>query len=279
MGLIVGSLLLLSAHFTEADSGPLHVLQRGVATILSPLEAAANLALKPVRDVIDWFDETFEARGENDKLEEELAQVREELAATQQATGENEEFRKLLGLDENEVAGFDPPFEPVTARVVTRSATLVNATVGINAGTSDGVEVDDAVIAGDGLVGRISEATPNTAQVQLISDSRNGVSVLVAPDGPQGVVSAEVGDPDDLRLEFFSNDEEVEEGQYLITAGWSNGELSSAYPRGIPVGEITETTLAEEDFQQVTVEPFVDMQDLSFLQVLTGGPERPGVDG
>ena len=76
VALIVTSLVLLSAHFSEADSGPLHAIQRGVATVLSPLESVASEALKPARDLIDWFDETFEARGENDELREELADAR-----------------------------------------------------------------------------------------------------------------------------------------------------------------------------------------------------------
>ena len=32
------------------------------------------------------------------------------------------------------------------------------------------------------------------------------------------------------------------------------------------------------EFQEVTVEPFVDFQELTHVQILTGGPERPGVD-
>jgi cell shape-determining protein MreC len=67
----------------------------------------------------------------------------------------------------------------------------------------------------------------------------------------------------------------------VVTAGWSDPAtgLSSAYPPGIAVGAITETSAADVDFQQVTVEPFVDVQELTFVQVLTGGPKRPGIDG
>ena len=75
--------------------------------------------------------------------------------------------------------------------------------------------------------------TSRSAQVQLITDPRNGVSVAVAePDGPQGIVSATAGDPDELTLEFFSNDDEVSDGQYVVTAGWADPAtgLSSAYP-------------------------------------------------
>jgi rod shape-determining protein MreC len=277
VGLIVGSLVLLSAHFSEADSGPLHVIQRATATVLSPLEVVANEALKPARDAIDWFDETWDARSENDELSAELADARAQLADAKLAASENQDLRGMLGLDQDELAGYG--FKPVTTRVITRTPSLVDATVGVNAGSSDGIEVDDAVVAADGLVGRVTDVTATSAQVQLITDPRNGVSVVVAePNGPQGVVTATAGEPDDLTLEFFSNNDEVEANQYLVTAGWSDGTLSSAYPRGIAVGVITEATTSDADFQQVTVKPFVDMQDLQYVQVLTGGPERPGID-
>lgn len=279
VGLIVGSLILLSAHFSEAESGPLHVIQRGAAAVLSPLEAVANAALKPVRDAIDWFDETWEARGENEDLQEELAEVRTRLAEAETANAENDELRGLLDLDEDELASFG--FKPVTARIVTRTPSLVNATVGVNAGSADGVEVDDAVVAADGLAGRVSQVTSNSAQVQLITDPRNGVSVAVAEaDGPQGILSATAGDPDELTLEFFSNEDEVSADQIVVTAGWYDAAtgLSSFYPRGIAVGVVTESTSGDTDFQQVTVDPFVDFQELTHIQVLTGGPERPGID-
>jgi rod shape-determining protein MreC len=279
VALIVTSLILLSAHFSEAESGPLHAIQRGVATVLSPLESVASEALKPARDLINWFDETFDARGENDELREELAAARAELAGAQKAVGENEQFRAMLGLDRDELAGFDPAYEPVTARVISRSPSVINATLGVNAGSGDGVEVDDPVVSGDGLVGRVAEVTASTSQVQLITDPRNAVSARVLPEGPQGIVEPVAGDPDDLRLDFISDEEDVEEGQMLVTAGWSNGEISSAYPYGIPIGEITETTLGEQDFQRVTVQPFADMRALQYVQLLTAGPDRPGVSG
>lgn len=280
VALIITSLVLLSAHFSEAESGPLHAIQRGVATVLSPLESVASEALKPARDLVDWFDETFEARGENDQLREDLAAARAELAQAQDAVGQNEELQKMLDLnDKIELAGFDPAYKPVAARIINRSPSVINATLGVNAGSGDGVEEDDPVISGDGLVGRVTEVTASTAQVQLITDPRNAVSARVLPDGPQGIVQPVAGDPDDLRLDFITNEQQVEEGQMLVTAGWSNDEISSAYPYGIPIGDITETTLGEQDFQRVTVQPYVDMRELQDVQLLTGGPARPGVSG
>jgi len=278
VALIVVSLILLSIHFAEPRSGPLHTVQRAVATLMSPFESIAEGALKPARDLINWFDETFEAKGENEQLREDLAAARAGLAQAEAAVGENAQFRELLDLDQNELAGFEPAYEPVTGRIVVRSPTVTNATVGINVGAGDGVELDDPVVAGEGLIGRVAEVTSGNAQVQLITDPRSSVSVKLLPDGPQGIVEPEVGNPDDLRLDFISADDDIAEGQILVTAGWSNGEISSVYPYGIPIGEVTQTTLGDEDFQRITVSPFADMRSLQYVQVLTGGPSRPGVD-
>jgi rod shape-determining protein MreC len=277
VALIVVSLVLISISFSEAQSGPLHTMQRGIASVLSPLEEGAERALKPARDLVNWLDETFAARGENERLQDEVAELRSELAEAQSAVGQNEELRGLLDLDKTAALG---GLEPVTGRVIGRSPTVWYSTVTIDRGSSSGVEVNDPIINADGLVGRVSEVTQGTAQVTLITDHRSAVSARVLPDGPSGVVEPEVGDPDDLLLDFISNDETDLEGKLLVTAGWSNGQVSSAYPPGLEIGRVTEASVGEqESFQRVHVDPFADLRELDFVQVLTGGPERPGVPG
>jgi rod shape-determining protein MreC len=267
VALIVVSLILISISFSEAQSGPLHTMQRGIASVLSPLEEGAERALKPARDLVSWFDETFDARGENEQLRDEVAELRSELADAQSALGENDDLRGLLDLDKTAAVG---GFEPVTGRVIGRSPTVWYSTVTIDRGSSSGVEVNDAVINADGLVGRVNEVTQGTAQVTLITDHRSAVSARILPDGPSGVVEPEVGDPDDLLLDFISNDETDLEGKLLVTAGWSNGQVSSAYPPGIEIGRISEASLGEqESFQRVHVDPFADLRELDFVQVLT----------
>ncbi len=291
VGLIVVSLVLLSSHFSEAESGPLHAIQRGVATILSPVGEVAERALKPVRDLLDWFDETFEARGENEELRAEVAELRAQVAAGRDAASENADLKRMLGLDRSVALG---GFDPVTARVVGRSPTVWFSSVTISEGTNAGVEVNDAVINADGLVGRIREATGASAQVELITDPDNAVSAEALPttdiddaietalfsENPTGIVAPVAGDPDDLLLDFIDDTEPIEENQTLITAGWSNGVVSSAYPPGIPIGEVSQIDVGEEgDFQRVHVTPFADLRNLEYVQVLTGGRERPGVPG
>jgi rod shape-determining protein MreC len=278
VALIVASLVLLSISFSEAQSGPLHSIQRGVSAVLSPIEEGASRALKPARDLVSWFDETFEARGENDDLQAEVEELRARVSETESAVGENKELHKLLDFDSSSATLAS--YELVTGRVIGRSPTVWYSTVTLDVGSSEGVHLNDAVVTGDGLVGRITDTTGGSSQVTLITDHTSAVSASLLPDGPDGILEPEVGDPDDLLLDFIDNDEDIKEGERLITAGWSNGRISSAYPRGIPLGRVTEATVGEQgSFQQVHVRPYADLRDLDVVQVLTGGPERPGVRG
>ena len=267
--LVIASLVLLSAHFSEADSGPLHSIQRGVATVLSPLEEGASRALKPARDLFNWFGETFDARGENDELRAEVAELREQLVAQQDAVGENDELRRALELGPSGgVEGYDA----VAARVIGRSPTIWYSTVKLDQGSSSGIRVDDPVRTGDGLVGRVTETTPSTAVVTLITDHRSAVSARVLPDGPLGTLKPEVGDPDDLLLDFIEEDQEVDEGSTLATAGSTSERFESYYPPGIPIGEVTEAEPGEQEtYLTVHVDPFADLREFEYAQVLTGG--------
>jgi rod shape-determining protein MreC len=276
VALIVVSLILISTSFSEAESGPLHSIQRGIATILSPLESVGERALKPARDLVNWFDETFDARGENEDLKEEVASLRQQLVDTE---GELDEMRQL---DELRTMIADVPalvdYEQVTARVIARPGSVWYSTVTVGEGSGAGVAVNDAVITGDGLVGRVREVTRSTAVVELITDHKSAVSAEVLEEATQGIVEPELGDPDDLVFDYVEGQDTVQEGQILATAGWTTASFSSAYPPGIPIGTVTETESAGVDAsQRVHVRPFADLRGLEYVQVLTGGPERPGV--
>jgi rod shape-determining protein MreC len=275
--LVVAALVLLSTQFSESEGGPLHSMQRAVASVFGPLEEGATRALKPARDLVNWVDETFNARGENEDLRSELQELRTQLAQAQSAEGENEQLRNLLDLDrQGALAGYTP----VTARVIGRSPTVWYSTVTIDKGSSAGVKTNDPVVTGDGLAGRITDVTQGTAVVTLITDDRSSVSARVLPEGPEGVAEPEVGDPSDLLLDFIDKSQVIHRGQILVTAGWSNGAISSAFPPGIPIGKVSETAVDEQQaYQRVHVTPYADIRELDFVQVATGGPKRPGVPG
>jgi rod shape-determining protein MreC len=266
IGLIVLGFILITFTFGSGSGGAGSAL----GTIFDPVTNAASRALKPARDLVNWFDETMDARGERDRLQRELEETRGKAVAGEVAMEENDQLRKLVGLDK---AGRIPDaYDPVTVNVVGRSPTVWFTTVSVNAGSSDGVAVNDPVISGDGLVGRISSVSGSGSVVSLITDSASAVSAMIVPGGAQGVVRAKVGDPETLVLEFLDETRNVSAGKTVVTSGWRSDGLSSLYPRGIPIGEITRAPIDErEAIQSVELKPFADLRNLDTLQILTGG--------
>ena len=268
--LVVACLMLISISISEAEDGPLHSVQTGVSAVLSPVGEGASRALKPARDLIDWFDETWQARGENDDLRRQVAKLRSELVDTQDAA-EQAGYADKLGelMQESDLSGYTP----VDATVVGRSFSLWYDTIKVSAGSSDGVARNDAVITEDGLIGRVSQVTGGTSEVALITDGTNAVTARVVGKGPEGLVSGVVGNPGRLDLSLIQGDQEVKDGDRLVTAGFtSENGLTSQYPADIPLGEIVETIPAEqEQREQVNVEPFADLADLTEVTVLTTG--------
>jgi rod shape-determining protein MreC len=264
--LVLSSFALLTATYGQQSGG----VQRSVSAIFGPLQEGADRALKPARDLVNWFDETFDARGENDRLRAEVQDLRTQVAAGDTALSENNQLRKLLGL---KAAGELPfGFGTVTGRVIARSPTIWYSTVTIDHGSSAGVQVNDPVISGDGLVGRVTSLTSGTAKVTLITDHTSAVSAKVVPEGIQGLIRPEVGNPSDLILDFIDSSKHVRVGETVVTSGWKARGLTSFYPYGIPLGRVTQATVAEQEAsQQVHVRPFADLRGLEFVQVLTKG--------
>lgn len=265
--LIIGSFLLLTITYGQDSGG----LQRGVSAVFSPLQTVADRALKPARDLVGWFDKTFEARGENSRLEAELVTARRQAVAGQEALQENAQLRKLVKLSRGPALA-ESAYEPVTGRVIARSPTVWHSAVTVDVGSGDGVRVDDPVISGDGLVGRVASTQGGSAQVALITDHASAVSAKVLPGGVQGVISPDVGNPEDLILDFIDSTKDVHSGQAVVTSGWRAEGLASLFPPGLPVGEVTSASIVEQEAsQQVHLRPYADLANLDLVQVLTGG--------
>ncbi|HEY0391325.1 MAG TPA: rod shape-determining protein MreC [Solirubrobacterales bacterium] len=265
--LIVGSFVLLTITYGHSSNG----LQRGVSTIFSPVQSVSDRALKPARDLVDWFDKTFDARGENSRLRSELVTARTQAVAGQEALQENRQLRKLVELD-NGPALAASPYDPVTGRVTARSPTVWHSSVSIDVGSGDGVHVDDPVISGDGVVGRIASVEGGSAQVMLLTDHESAISAKVLPAGVQGVVKPEVGNPEDLILDFIDSTKRVHGGLTVVTAGWRAQGLASLFPPGLPLGEVTKASIIEQEAkEQVKIRPYADLRNLDLVQVLTGG--------
>ncbi len=105
----------------------------------------------------------------------------------------------------------------------------------------------------------------------LITDHTSSVAARVEPVGATGVVEPEVGDPNDLVLDYLENGSGIAETQTVVTAGFTTGGLDSLFPPGIPIGEVSDASLEERAaYQRVHIRPYADLRDMEFVQVLTG---------
>ena len=81
VALVLVSLVLATAYFREADSGPLHSAQGTAASVLEPFQIGAERVVRPFRDAWGWFDDLRTARSENTRLKREIAALQKRAAA------------------------------------------------------------------------------------------------------------------------------------------------------------------------------------------------------
>ena len=131
-------------------------------------------------------------------------------------------------------------------------------------------------MAAGGLVGKVTRVTGGTAEVTLITDAESAVSAQVVPDGANGIVQAKVGNPREMLLDFVEKGRRITEGTTVVTSGFTSDKVESLFPRGIPVGRVTNVDLEDvELYQRVEIEPFADLRRLDVVQVLRNRPRAP----
>jgi rod shape-determining protein MreC len=263
--LVVLSLLLLTAYFGEAHNGRLHSVQRDFLAVVSPIQDGANKALKPVRDLFGWFGDTLHAKSQRNELLKQNEQLRSQLVADQAEKRNYHQLASLLHLDQLGVNDY----HPVTATVVGKNPELWYQTVNIDKGESDGIRVNDPVINGEGLVGRVATVVPDGAQVDLITDSSMGVSARIGSNTATGLLQPKVGEPNDLLLQYLPANYRPNPGEYVVTSGTVSNE-ESLYPPGILIGRVASVN-EESAYESVNVQPIADLHNLDIVQVLTAG--------
>jgi rod shape-determining protein MreC len=265
--LVALSLFLLTAYFGESSGGGLHAVQRGALEVLAPIQEGANKAIKPVRDLFGWFGDTLDAQDERDRIARERDALRGEVAQLQVR---NRELEQLKGLQEMNTTGGLEQYDPVPARVYQRSPSTWYQTVTINKGSSDGVAVDDPVVNGQGLVGKVKSVSDGNAVVMLLTDQDFGVSALAPRRGEPGSITPIAGSGGDLLFDLVDNAEEIRKGDLIVTAGTSSIRLPSVYPRSILIGTVKRIDIGEGELdRRIHVAPAADLLHLDIVEVLT----------
>ena len=130
------------------------------------------------------------------------------------------------------------PEKWLAAGVLSRGggAAGVRNAIRVDKGSLAGVRKDAVVAVPEGLVGRVTEVTPHTAEVTLLTDRSLKVACEVESGSPvrvRGMLSG--GEEDGLVLRHLRNAEEVPPHSRVLTSG-----LGGVFPRGLEVGTLLE---------------------------------------
>ncbi len=272
LAVLVGvSLILLTAYFGEPSTSPLHTLQRGIAEVFSPIQEGASKVLSPVRDVAGWFSDTFHAKSRAAQLQKQVNALRAEVAQDQGAEILNHQLSRELALDQTASIS---SYTPVSADVIWHDPTLWYQQLEVDKGSDDGVRQDDPVVGDGALVGKVAYVGATYSVVTLITDHTYEVAAQVEDqNGDQGLLVPDVGQPNqlllqDLQVQIGQSGPAV--GQQVVTLGFKSGSLTSLYPRGIPIGQVSnasENNLFNN--HEVVVSPAADLRHLQTVQILT----------
>jgi rod shape-determining protein MreC len=267
--LVASSLILLTAYFGESAGGGLHSIQRGVLDVVSPIQEGASRALKPVRDLFGWAGDTLDAKGQLKDVRKDRDSLRAQLVDTQAKLRESGQLKDLELLNRGPAGLSDN--RPVRARVIAKDPNLWFDQVTIDQGTGSGIQRNQAVVNGQGLVGRVTEVTGSTAIVTLITNHTTQIGGKISISGVQGLVGVEAGHPTDLVLGSLSSKDEISRGQIVVTSGTTSkvDRFPSPYPRDIPIGRVTRVDDLGTDDEQAHVTPFADLRSLDLVEVLT----------
>lgn len=273
--LVVICLILLTDYFGQSSSSPLHSVQQGIVTVLTPIEDGASKVLSPVRDVFGWISSTFNAKNKVAELQRENNQLRKDLALEQFNKKQYEADEKLLKLDSDyNLSGY----APVAAETIGFDASTWYEKITINRGSGAGVKVDDPVVAPGGLVGDVTDVWHNGASVTLITAPKSSVGAMVQNEAfDAGLVQPKLGAAaGTLVLDSLPQTAQITRGQLVVTSGFQDptpnlSEVHSKYPPAIPIGTVTNTNTQQSvmENQQVEVTPSADLRHLSVVQVLT----------
>lgn len=226
-------------------------MQKGINQIGSWLYSKAEL-LTSIENLLD----------ENNTLKEELSAVTSENKLLQQEKYELESLRELYKLDQKYTN-----YPKVAAQVISRDPNNWNSTITIDKGSRDGLAVDMNVIAGEGLVGIITEVGYNYSTVRLIVDDSSNVSGMFLKSGDTVNVKGNLKliDSGLIDLEIIKKDADVDIGYDVVTS-----HISNKFLPGILIGYVESLSTDPSNITKSgTLRPAVDFSKLDIVLVIT----------
>jgi rod shape-determining protein MreC len=254
----------LSARSMEGPgAGPdgkhVSLLRRWTVTSMTPFEAAVHGVSLKVRGGWDGYINLRHTRQQDAQLKDEVARLREEQASFAEDAAQGRRLQKLLGFKETYLTS------TVAAQVIGTSGTERSHVLYLDKGSEDGLKPEQAVITPDGVVGKIRDVFPHTAQLLLINDPTSGAGVILATTRIRGIVRGTAEGR--VEINNLTADSRIKVGEPVVTSG---GDL--VFPRGLPVGVIASIAPdpLHQPFTAIVIKTAANLNRLEEVLVITG---------
>lgn len=221
------SVLLLFSSLYSAQASVFKKAREGVMDAASPVLSFFSGPINYVNGVVGYVGDYFAVLEKNKALRQENAELRQWM---NEALALREVVSAYEGL---ETYAAPPEAQPITAYVIGESSDAFARSMIVNAGRANNVEVGQAVIDQDGLVGRIVEAGRGAARVLLLTDIQSRIPVYVEGADVEGILVGTTRRKPVIDYTKTAEDIPLEPGQRVLTSG-----AGGALPRGLPVGVI-----------------------------------------
>jgi rod shape-determining protein MreC len=259
--LVIVSLSLISLD----QNGRTHSLTSGIKSVANDIYAPLRQGIVDIINPIGhFFAGAFDygsVQSQNEQLEKVIGQLR----ANQAERGfEQTQLRQLMALEN---LPFLQSLTTVPAQTVDQNLSNFTATITLNKGRADGVDVGYPVVGAGGLVGQVIQSFHHTCVVQLITDGQSKVGVTFG-NQLTGIVDGQ-GPGNDMTLDLVPPHTPVHKGQTLYTSGLQ----AASFPSGIPVATVESfRNEAGASQESITVDPAANMDELAYVDVVQWEP-------
>ncbi len=236
---------MLSAFQPAALGG----VRAGTADLFAPVLAAVSKPVQQASDFVRDVTGLAELQAENAHLQQENIRLREWYQAALLLEAENKSLRDLLNVK------IEPQHSYITGRIIADSGNAYVKSLLVAAGKKDGVRKGQAVISGDGLIGRVVEDGNKSSRVLLITDINSRVPILVENSSQHAILAGtNAAMP---VLQHMQQDSDIQEGARIVTSG--HGGL---FPQGLPVGRV----IVEGDVKYVKL--YADVNKMVHVRIV-----------
>ncbi|MCC7416848.1 MAG: rod shape-determining protein MreC [Acidobacteria bacterium] len=261
---MIGHVLLISAQVSSKRGVP--VLEEVTFGAFAEVQRGAFGILAGIRGVWSGYLDLRQVHEENAALRDALGQAQIALQEQRALAGRARGLEALLDLRDRTA------LQTVAAGIIGATASPDFRTLTIDKGARDGLRQDMAVIAPEGVVGRVVMPSAWAAKVQLLIDRNAAAGALIERSRAQGVVLG-AGDGG-LLMEYVPEVADIAVGDVVVTSG-----IDGIFPKGFVIGRIAAIEHAGGAYRRIVVEPAVDRTRLEDVLVVTTPMTPEGPDG